>query len=201
MQQQPDGLTPVPPGKIATVVTHLEMTEKPDLRPAFEPAGVTIDHQADPDVGWYRDLYRRVGGHDWLWFSRLILDDAELTAEICAEGVEVFSVQLDGTDVGLLELDFSEGRSCHLAFLGLTSGAIGKGIGRWLMNVAITRAWGRPIDRLKIHTCTLDHPAALGFYRRSGFVPVRQEIEVADDPRLTGAVPEGAGPHVPVIRD
>lgn len=200
MGLQPDGLTPVPPGKIATVVTHLEMTEKPQLRPAYEPAGVTIVVHRDPDVGWYRDLYRRVGGHDWLWFSRLILDDDALRSEICAEGVEVFSVQIGGEDVGLLELDFSAARSCHLAFLGLTGEAIGQGIGRWLMNVAITRAWARPIDQLKIHTCTLDHPSALGFYRRSGFVPVRQEIEVADDPRLTGALPECAGPHIPIIR-
>ena len=49
MNQQPDGLTPVPLGKIATVVTHLEMTEKPDLRLANEPAGVTIVHHPDPD--------------------------------------------------------------------------------------------------------------------------------------------------------
>ena len=108
MNQQPDGLTPVRLGKITTVVTHLEMTRKPDLRPAHEPAGVTVVQHGDPDVVWYRDLYRRVGGHDWLWFSRLILDDAALKAEICADGVEVFSVRLDGKDVGLLELDFSD---------------------------------------------------------------------------------------------
>ena len=200
MKRQPDGLVPVPAGKIATVVTHLEMAEKPDLRPAFEPSGVTLARHRNPNLDWYRDLFRRVGGTDWLWFSRLLLNDEALAAEIGVEEVEVFSVRLGGADVGLLELDFRETEHCHLAYFGLTAEAIGQGIGRWLMNVAITRAWRRSITHFKVNTCTLDHPSALGFYRRSGFVPVRQEIEVADDPRLTGVLPPDAAPHIPVIR-
>jgi len=37
------------------------------------------------------------------------------------------------------------------------------------------------------------------FYLRSGFTPFKFAIEVSDDPRLTGAVPETAGPHVALI--
>ncbi len=68
------------------------------------------------------------------------------------------------------------------------------------MNKGITRAWSRPIRRLRVHTCTMDHPGALSFYIRTGFVPYRQQIEIADDPRLSGLVPETAAPHVPIIR-
>jgi hypothetical protein len=67
------------------------------------------------------------------------------------------------------------------------------------MNEAIRRAFRRDIERLFLHTCSLDHPGALDFYRRSGFVAYKRAIEVADDPRLTGALPLSAAPHIPVI--
>jgi hypothetical protein len=38
------------------------------------------------------------------------------------------------------------------------------------------------------------------FYRRSGFTPYKFAIEVSDDPRLAGHVPEAAAPHVALIR-
>jgi hypothetical protein len=46
------------------------------------------------------------------------------------------------------------------------------------MNRAIERAWSRPIRRFWAHTCTLDHPSALGFYKRSGFRPFRRQVEI-----------------------
>ena len=85
--------------------------------------------------------------------------------------------------------------------MGWPPSVIGTGAGRMLMNHAIRLAWARPISRFHVHTCTLDHPAALSFYRRSGFAPVRQQIEIAHDPRLTGTLPREAGPHIPVFDD
>jgi hypothetical protein len=67
------------------------------------------------------------------------------------------------------------------------------------MNAAIRRAFAKPVDRFFLHTCSLDHPAALAFYIRAGFTPYKRAIEVADDPRLTGRLPRTAAPHVPVI--
>ena len=64
----PDGYSDVPAGKIAAVTTHLEMTARPAPRP--DPAGAwTLRRVDSPALGWYRDLYGRVGG-PWLWVSR-----------------------------------------------------------------------------------------------------------------------------------
>jgi len=41
--------------------------------------------------------------------------------------------------------------------------------------------------RVWLDTCSFDHPLALPFYQRSGFVPFRRQIEIAEDPRLDGA--------------
>jgi GNAT superfamily N-acetyltransferase len=86
-----------------------------------------------------------------------------------------------------------------LGFFGVADTLIGTGAGRWMMNRALERAWSLPIRRFWVHTCTLDHPAAVEFYRRSGFTAFRRQIEVFDDPRLLGYLPTTAAPQIPVI--
>jgi GNAT superfamily N-acetyltransferase len=195
MQLQ-DGYTDVPAGKIAAVVTSLEM-RAPPRRPA-PSSGVDLERVLHPSLSWYRDLFRRVGA-DWLWFSRLRLGDEALSAIIHHPDVEIFAYERDGRAEGLLELDFREPDSCELAFLGLTRAVQGGGIGRALLRTAVDRAWSRPIARFWVHTCTLDHPAALPLYVAAGFVPFKRQVEVADDPRLSGEAPRSAAPHVPLL--
>ena len=193
------GFHPVPPGHVAAVVTHLEMLAPPRGSAMPLPDGCALHRVEAPETDWYRDLFTRVGALDWLWFSRLRMDPAQLATIIGDPDVEVYALRIDGLDEGLLELDFRDGASCELAFLGLTAAAQGRGLGRALMGVAIARAFSRPITRFHVHTCTFDSPVALPFYMRSGFVPVRREIEVVEDPRLIGAIPRDAAPHVPII--
>ena len=195
-----DGYIDVAPGKLAAVVTSLEMLAPAAQRPVPELAGVSVRAVDSPEASWYRDLYARVGAEDWLWFSRLKLSSDALEAIIQHPKVEIFALTVDGRDEGLLELDFRVDRECELAFFGVTALCIGRGAGRLLMNTAIERAWSHPITRFWVHTCTLDHPGALQFYIRSGFRPYRRQVEIADDPRLSGLIPKSAAPHVPIIR-
>ena len=193
------GLHPVPRGMVATVVTHLEMTAPPQVRPAPALDGVTFQSLDGIGVAAYRDLFSRVGALDWLWFSRMQKTDADLAAVLDHPDVALYTLVRDGVAEALLELDFRASDECELTFFGVTAALIGTGAGRVLMNHAIGLAWARPITRFHVHTCTLDHPAALSFYRRSGFMPIRQEIEIEPDPRLTGILPQDAGPHIPVF--
>jgi hypothetical protein len=57
----PVGYSDVPRGKIAAVVTHLEITERPAIPP--DPAGArTLRRVEAPELDWFRDLYRRLDG-------------------------------------------------------------------------------------------------------------------------------------------
>jgi GNAT superfamily N-acetyltransferase len=193
----PDGYSDIPAGKIAAVVTHLEMTARPALRP--DPAGAwTLRRVEMPPLDWFRDLYRRVG-EEWLWISKIRMPDAELAAIIQSPLMEIYALAHEGRDEGLLELDFREPGQCEFVSFGLTEKLVGIGAGRWLMNRALELAWSRPVDRVWLHTCTFDHPAALAFYQRSGFRPFRRQVEVVTDPRLDGTVPRDVARHVPVI--
>jgi GNAT superfamily N-acetyltransferase len=87
----------------------------------------------------------------------------------------------------------------ELAYFGLVPGMTGHGHGGWLMAHAMRLAWQPGISRVWVHTCDLDHPAALGFYIASGFVPFERAVEILPDPRLTGIHPRGAAARIPII--
>ncbi|HDY95832.1 MAG: GNAT family N-acetyltransferase [Sulfitobacter litoralis] len=192
-----DGYHDVPLGKLAMVVTHLEMREAAPSRDVPAPEGVTL-RALSPTLDWYRDIFRRVG-QDWLWFGRLTKTDAELQALLSDADTQFFTLTKDGSDEALLELKFTADGTCELAYFGLTPALIGSGAGRYLMNHAIRTAWARPISRFHLHTCTLDSPQAMSFYIRSGFTPYKRQVEVADDPRLIDLLDKDAGAHVPTI--
>jgi len=193
----PDGYCDVPAGKIAAVVTHLEMTARPVPRPD-PPVAWTLRKVALPDTDWFRELYLRIGA-EWMWFARIQMRDADLAAKIQSPRVDIYALVNEGRDEGLLELDFRQTGACEIGMFGVTANLVGSGAGRWLMNRALELAWSREVSRVWLHTCTFDHPAAFNFYRRSGFRPFRRQIMVGDDPRLNGTAPPHAAKHVPII--
>ncbi|MET4895581.1 GNAT family N-acetyltransferase [Sphingomonadaceae bacterium jetA1] len=189
-------LIPVDPGEIATVVTTLEMRERPRARP-MPASPLALVAWREPDPAKYRTLFRRVGA-PWLWFSRLVMDDAMLTAIIHHPAVSVFAVvDRAGIEVGLLELDHRQPGECEVSYFGLVPELAGRGHGRWLMAQALMRAWTQHVTRVWVHTCTLDHPSALGFYRAQGFTPIARALETFPDPRDLGLLPDDAAPQIP----
>jgi len=194
----PLGYSDLAPGFIATVVTHLEMSEKPSTTAISFPDGITLEAFNSPTPAAYRELYCKVGT-EWLWSSRILMPDAELAAILNRDSVEIYVLRDMEESIGLLELDFSEPGECELAYFGLVGKATGKGLGQALMSEAIERAWAKPIKRFWVHTCTFDSPGALRFYMRSGFTPYAYQVEVQADPRLMGILPMNAAPHVPVL--
>jgi GNAT superfamily N-acetyltransferase len=187
----------LPDGELAAVVTYLEMRSPPDVE--VPTSDLSLHRIEVPQPEHYRDLFRLIGA-PWLWFSRLILDDAHLAEIIQHPRVELYSV-LDSTsrEAGMLELDFREPHECELAFIGLVPELSGKGHGRWLLGAALRRAWREGVDRVHVHTCSLDHPAALSAYRGAGFTAYKRAIERFPDPRLLGILPLDSAPQIPLV--
>jgi GNAT superfamily N-acetyltransferase len=194
----PDGYTDLAPGKIASVVTYLEMLERPAPR-EVSSSGVSLRRVQNPALDWYRALFRRAG-EEWLWFSRLEMTDEELAAVVNRATSELFVAQHAESEIGMAELDRSEHPDVGITSFALFSEAIGKGFGRAVMTELLDRAWTESTKRVWLHTCNLDGPAALSFYMKCGFRPYKRAIEVADDPRIRGILPEDAAPQVPIIR-
>lgn len=190
------GLIPVRDDQVAAIVTHLEMRERPKPRP-LPAASLKLVHWPAPASERYRILFRRIG-EPWLWFSRLVLAEDDLRTILDDPAVEIYAAtDRGGIELGLLELDFRREGQCEIAYFGLVPELTGKGNGGWLMAQALMLAWRPGIERVWVHTCTLDHPSALGFYQRYGFRPVRREVETFADPRAAGLLSPEAAPQIP----
>ncbi|WP_308516344.1 GNAT family N-acetyltransferase [Sphingomonas flavescens] len=188
---------PVADGELVALVTFLEMRSQPHLE--ILTSDLRLCRWQPPMLDNYRALFRKVGAH-WLWFSRLIRDDAALAAIVHDPAVHVFAVADDaGQEVGLLELDYREAGACELAFVGLVPELAGQGHGKWLLAEAVKRAWRPGVTRVHVHTCSLDHPAALSAYERAGFRPYKRALERFPDPRLLGVLPPDCAPQIPLL--
>jgi len=193
-----NGYTDLPPGLIANVVTYLQQPVAPVApRPPADPRD-RVDSLRSPPNAWYRALYRRIGDR-WLWFGRQTKDEAALAAILQAPTTEILALDRGGETIGFAELDWSVAETVEIVMFGVVAEASGTGAARFLMDHARARAAAEGVRRIWLHTCTFDHPAAIPFYRRAGFVPYKFAIEVAPDPRLTGELPREAGPHVALI--
>lgn len=191
-------LTRVEPGTIAAIVTSLEMTARP--KPRMMPQSpFRLASWKEPSADKYRALFRRVG-EPWLWFSRLVMSDADLIAIIHHGDVSIHAVQdRRGIEIGMIEIDFREPGEARLAFIGLVPELTGQRHGDWLMAQALAIGWRKDVARMWVHTCTLDHPGALNFYRRHGFTAFERAVETFADPRLAGVLSRDSAPHVPIL--
>ena len=171
-------------GTLEVTITYLEMHRRPSsgLRPSpHKPIAILQAHQ--PTLSFYRYLYYHVGG-PWLWYERRAMDDKKLLAIIHDPAVSIHVLYFDGVPAGYVELDSRVDHEIELAYFGLFSEFIGRGLGPWLLNWALDTAWNHEPSRIWVNTCNLDHPKALPCYQRAGFQPYRQEFIRIRDPRL-----------------
>jgi GNAT superfamily N-acetyltransferase len=188
---------PLPSSELAAVVTFLEMRAPPKTK--IPPSPLSLRRVDRPDPEHYRALFRLVGA-PWLWFSRLVMDDAQLCTIVQHPDVHLYAIADDsGREAGMVELDFRQAGECELAFIGLVPDLAGMGHGRWLLAETVRLAWRDGVTRVHVHTCSLDHPAALNAYRRAGFVPYKRAIERFPDPRLTRVLPSDCAPQAPLL--
>lgn len=160
------------------VITYLEMHARPPGLQLAAPAdGLTVVQANPPTISFYRYLYNTVGG-DWHWLDRRALTDQALGAIVQNPRVETHVLYESGTPAGYAELDRRTAGEIELAYFGLIPDFIGRGLGTYLLDWAIDRAWSYRPQRFWVHTCTLDHAKALPNYIRAGFRQYKTETKV-----------------------
>lgn len=159
---------------VDVTVFYLEMLS-PSYRTVPVPRdGLSVIHKLTPTVEEYRTLYNAVG-QDYYWLTRRKLSDAELASVIQNPSNEMHVLLVAGVPAGFAELDRRQADEIELVQFGLTCEFIGQGLGKWFLQWTIDRAWSYQPRRFWLHTCTLDHPAALPNYLQAGFVLFREE--------------------------
>jgi GNAT superfamily N-acetyltransferase len=156
--------------------TYLEMRSADELRaaPAPRPAP-RIERIGECPASFFRYLYEEVG-RAFHWTDRISWSDETIRVHLDTPGVSVWLMSWRAAPAGYFELRQHQDRSVEIAYFGLLPDFIGRGWGKYLLTRAVESAWQLGTDRVWLHTCTLDHPAALPNYVKRGFRPVRKEV-------------------------
>jgi GNAT superfamily N-acetyltransferase len=156
--------------------TYLEMLSPGDLHPAPVPEPEPhIGPLEDCPVSVFRYLYREVG-RAFQWTDRLSWSDEAVRRYLATPGVYIWLMSWHGSPAGYFELRKHEDESVEIVYFGLLPAFIGRGWGKHLLTRSVKAAWQMGTHRVWLHTCTLDHPAALPNYLKRGFRPVREEV-------------------------
>jgi GNAT superfamily N-acetyltransferase len=162
--------------------TYLELRAPGELVPAREPApGARVERVGGCAVSFWRYLYAEVG-RAYRWTDRLSWTDDEVRAYLADPAVTLHVLYVDHAPAGYYELRRHDDESIEIAYFGLLGEYLGRGLGGWMLTRAVQDAWERGARRVWLHTCTLDHEAALPNYTRRGFQAYRTEtyqVEVA----------------------
>ncbi len=160
-------------------VYYLEMRSHARRSVPAPREGLAITHARKPTVRYYRFLYDAVGA-DYHWRSRMKLPDTELAALLNDPRNEVHVLSAEGVPAGFVELDFRVAGEVEITQFGLLPEFIGQGLGKFFLQWVIDKVWAGNPRRLWLHTCTLDHPAALPNYLQAGFIVFKEERKVED---------------------
>jgi GNAT superfamily N-acetyltransferase len=160
---------------VEVTVYYLEMLAPSHASVPAPREGLTVVHVGSPTVSYYRTLYSAVG-KDYHWLSRRKMSDEALAAIISDPRNELHLLQVEGRPAGFAELDRRQSDEVELVQFGLMPDFIGQGLGKWLLRWTIEKAWSYAPTRFWLHTCSLDHPAALPNYRKAGFALFKQEV-------------------------
>jgi GNAT superfamily N-acetyltransferase len=154
------------------VVTYLELDDPAALRPAAPPRldDVAIARVEGGDGPLLRWFYVEVGRHHQ-WTDLLGWNDAEW--ERWGAGPETWVATVGGERAGYYVLDHQR-ESVEVRFFGLLPAFQGAGLGGHLLTHALRRGL-ELAPRVWLHTCSLDHPAALPNYEARGLRVVRTE--------------------------
>jgi GNAT superfamily N-acetyltransferase len=163
---------------VTTVITtHLEMHSLEELRanrcndPRFR-----IDEATTPQWQFNRFLYCAVGD-SWRWLEKRTWSEEQWRSYIETDRLRTFAAYYDGSPAGYYELRRDDESGIQIEYFGLLPAFVGRGFGGALLTSALEQAWAGNPARVWVHTCTLDHPAALSNYQARGMKVYRVETK------------------------
>ncbi len=158
-----------------TEVYFLEMHERPGPILMDSPAFSARPCNQPISAAFYLELYSGVG-KQWNWLDRILISPKELDEKINAGNVHIYTFHWQENLAGFAEL-VEETDYVEILYFGLLPEFTGKGLGPNILKWTIQQAWSFDRQWIQLNTCSLDHPGALGVYKKAGFQEVRREMQ------------------------
>jgi len=156
---------------------YLEINSLKDLQESKDPPeGYTVNLIEPTDFQLNKFFYKNIGKkHKWI--DRLIWSEEQWIKYVSNRNIKTFVLKNKKDLVGFYELIFhDEKKEVEIAYFGILEEYQNKKLGSFLLSDAIKKSFQKNIDRVWLHTCSLDHKNALNNYLSRGMKIFKSEI-------------------------
>ena len=156
---------------------YLEISSLKDLKEANKPSEDYSLNLIEPINFQLNKFFYKNIGKKHKWVDRLIWNEQKWINYVSSEKVRTYVLKNKDDLVGFFELIFHfEKKEVEIAYFGILEEYQNKKLGSFLLSEAIKKSFDQKINRVWLHTCSLDHKNALNNYIARGMKIFKSEI-------------------------
>ncbi len=155
---------------------YLEIYSLNDLKEVYKPTDDLCLDLLDPINFQLNKFFYKNIGKKHKWVDRLIWTEEEWINFVSSKNVKTYVLKKKSDLVGFFELIFHfEKTEVEIAYFGILEEYQNKKLGSFLLSEAIKKSFNENINRVWLHTCSLDHKNALNNYIARGMKIFKSE--------------------------
>ena len=156
---------------------YLEINSIQDLIKVIEPKGDYSLDLLDPINFQLNKFFYKNIGKKHKWIDRLVWTEAQWIDYVSNKNVKTYVFKFKDDLAGFFELiSHDEKKEVEIAYFGLLEEFQNKKLGSYLLSQAIKKSFKENVNRVWVHTCSLDHKNALNNYIARGMKIFKTEI-------------------------
>ena len=157
--------------------SYLEINSIQELKLVPKPSKDYSINLLDPVNCQLNKFFYKNIGKKHMWVDRLVWLESKWIDYVSDKKVKTYVFKYKNDLAGFFELIFHyEKKEVEIAYFGLLEEYQNKRLGSYLLHEAIKRSFIKNINRVWVHTCTLDHKNALNNYISRGMKIYKTEI-------------------------
>ena len=155
---------------------YLEIKSLNELAEVSKSLDVYSVNFLDPPNFQLNKFFYKNIGKDHHWVDRLVWSEKEWIDYVSNEKVSTYILRKEKDVCGYFELIFHKDKNeFEIAYFGLLKEYHNKKLGSFLLSFAIKKCFEKNINRVWVHTCSLDHDNALKNYLSRGMKIYKRE--------------------------
>jgi GNAT superfamily N-acetyltransferase len=148
---------------------YLEINSINDLNKVVKPDGDYSLNLLQPNNFQLNKFFYKNIGKKHKWIDRLAWTENQWIDYVSNKNVETYVFKFQADLAGFFELiSHSEKKEVEIAYFGLLEEFQNKNLGSYLLSQAIQKSFKENVNRVWVHTCSLDHKNALNNYIARG---------------------------------
>ena len=159
--------------------SYLEINSLKDLNEVQNPSSDYSLKLLDPVNFQLNKFFYKNIGKKHKWIDRLVWEESKWIKYISNTNVNNYTFTKKDDLLGFFELlEHTEKKEIEIAYFGLLEEYRNKKLGSYLLSIAIRKSFESKIDRVWLHTCSLDHKNALNNYISRGMKIFKTETVI-----------------------